>query len=336
MIAKIETQTKFTTRMARFEDLDAVIELLNAYSQNLFGTRSFKAEDLGAEWKLDNYSPETHIRIAENGQKDLAGYMEFWDLTRPLVLMQGWLRIHPNASTRDLAPTLLSWCEERALQRLSDSPDGARVALRIAVPLKDTQQVLALKQAGYESIRRFWRMHIDFTEPLPLPQWPAGIHVRTMQPGEEPKAITALRAAFHDHWGHVDVPFEEELARWLHFMKSGDWFDPSLWFFAMDGDEIAGFSYCKNHLEGEPNLGWVNQLGVLRPWRNRGLAYALLLHSLGELQRRGRSSAALGVDASSLTGATRLYEKAGMRPDERYTMDVYEKELRPGEDLTTH
>jgi len=41
----------------------------------------------------------------------------------------------------------------------------------------------------------------------------------------------------------------------------------------------------------------------------------------------------LGVDAQSLTGATRLYEKAGIRVERQY--DVYEKELRPGKDLSS-
>ena len=55
---------------------------------------------------------------------------------------------------------------------------------------------------------------------------------------------------------------------------------------------------------------------------------ALLLHAFEEFRRRGKTSVGLGVDASSLTGATKLYEKAGMHVDER--VDIYEKELRPG------
>ena len=39
------------------------------------------------------------------------------------------------------------------------------------------------------------------------------------------------------------------------------------------------------------------------------------------------------MDAQSLTGATRLYERAGMRPLVHY--DSYEKELRPGVELST-
>jgi ribosomal protein S18 acetylase RimI-like enzyme len=81
-------------------------------------------------------------------------------------------------------------------------------------------------------------------------------------------------------------------------------------------------------------MGWVNSLGVRRPWRRKGVAEALLYHAFAELRRRGRTGVSLGVDASSLTGATRLYEKVGMR-EIRQTI-FFEKELRPGADLATY
>jgi hypothetical protein len=58
---------------------------------------------------------------------------------------------------------------------------------------------------------------------------------------------------------------------------------------------------------------------------------ALLKHSFVELYRRGKTEVGLGVDADSLTGATRLYEKAGMFVARQY--DLFVKELRPGKDL---
>jgi ribosomal protein S18 acetylase RimI-like enzyme len=84
---------------------------------------------------------------------------------------------------------------------------------------------------------------------------------------------------------------------------------------------------------GDPDLGYVNTLGVVRPWRRRGVALALLHHSFRELAERGKRRVALGVDGSSLTGAVRLYEKAGMHIARERVM--FEKELRPGRDLTT-
>ncbi len=72
-------------------------------------------------------------------------------------------------------------------------------------------------------------------------------------------------------------------------------------------------------------------MGVLREWRKHGLGLALLRHSFDEFYRRGAKSAGLGVDAENLTGATRLYEIAGMRV---WRVNcTYEFELRAGKDL---
>lgn len=80
-------------------------------------------------------------------------------------------------------------------------------------------------------------------------------------------------------------------------------------------------------------MGWVGTLGVRRPWRRKGVALALLHHSFAAFQGIGKQRAGLGVDASSLTGATRLYEKAGMHVARQF--DRYEKVLRPGRDIST-
>jgi ribosomal protein S18 acetylase RimI-like enzyme len=57
----------------------------------------------------------------------------------------------------------------------------------------------------------------------------------------------------------------------------------------------------------------VAALGVRRPWRGRGLGRALLLHTFGEFHRRGVTRISLGVDSENPTGATKLYESAGMQ-----------------------
>ncbi len=75
----------------------------------------------------------------------------------------------------------------------------------------------------------------------------------------------------------------------------------------------------------------VETLGVRRAWRDCGLGKALLLHAFGAFHRRGKHAVRLYVDSQNLTGATRLYERAGMHV-ERELVD-YEKELRPGIEL---
>jgi ribosomal protein S18 acetylase RimI-like enzyme len=48
--------------------------------------------------------------------------------------------------------------------------------------------------------------------------------------------------------------------------------------------------------------------------------------------KRGLRKVSLGVDGENLTGALKLYEKAGMYVHRQF--DLYEKELRPGEELS--
>jgi len=115
-------------------------------------------------------------------------------------------------------------------------------------------------------------------------------------------------------------------------MTKYDGFDPTLWFLAMDGDEIAGISLCRPYAYDDPDMGFVNVLAVRRPWRKRGLGLALLRHSFNEFYHRGKRKVGLGVDAQNLTGALHLYEKAGMHVHRQF--DSYEKELRAGREIS--
>jgi ribosomal protein S18 acetylase RimI-like enzyme len=101
-----------------------------------------------------------------------------------------------------------------------------------------------------------------------------------------------------------------------------------LWVIAWDGNEIAGFSLNRFRM----GIGWVGTLGVRRPWRKKGLGLALLRHSFGEFYKRGMKTIGLGVDASNPTGATRLYQGAGMYIASEFI--TYDKELRAGKALT--
>lgn len=90
---------------------------------------------------------------------------------------------------------------------------------------------------------------------------------------------------------------------------------------------MTGFSLNRYRM----GIGWVRTLGVRRPWRKKGLGLALLQYSFGEFYKRGKSTIGLGVDASNPTGATRLYQRAGMYIASEFV--TYEKELRASRSL---
>ncbi|MBA2289143.1 MAG: GNAT family N-acetyltransferase [Chloroflexia bacterium] len=158
----------------------------------------------------------------------------------------------------------------------------------------------------------------------PSPAWPDGIEVQTLVAGEGERLFySTLEEAISDHWGHVPTSF----VSWKNRrMRHG--FDPGVWFLAVADSEPAGAAICSI----SENIGWVDSLGVRRPWCKRGVGLALLQHAVGEFRRRGLQRVALGVDAASPTGATRLYERAGLTVAQQHA--TYAKELRPGIALT--
>jgi mycothiol synthase len=204
--------------------------------------------------------------------------------------------------------------------------------MRMTTVNTNESAIRLFKKRGATLVRRYWDMRIDLADELAQPVLPEGLRLITYDQFNDLEAVyRADDEAFQDHWGYVQEPFEIGFPKWAHWMTDPAVFDPKLWFLVMDGDELAGLALNREKSDEDPEMGWVRVLAVRRPWRRRGLGLALLLHSFAALKQRGKKSAGLGVDSGSLTGATRLYEKAGMRVLRVY--DSFEIEMRPGREL---
>lgn len=179
-----------------------------------------------------------------------------------------------------------------------------RIHNAVLAPDRDAAELLSAR--GYREVRRFWEMTIELGDELPpVPELPDGLRIEPF--GDEAAAAfhAALEESFAEHWGHRPEPFEEWWER--HLSKPDH--DPSLWALVRDGPEVAGVIRNDPRRSGG---GWVGALGVRAAWRGRGVGRALLVHAFREFHRRGERRVGLGVDSENATGATRLYESAGM------------------------
>ncbi len=331
----------YTARPVTLDDAEAAAELSNAYNIALTGRPSIEAGEIRSDWSQStmNVATNTLAVFAPSGAmagvpaSTMAGLAEVWD-SEPHVRHFVFAEVHPAHQGLGIGAALAGWAEARGRQLLPSAPDGARVILRQFKMNADEAAAALLRDQGYTVVRHNLRMTIDFDGPPHPPVAPAGLIIRPFIRNLEERAlIMAVREAFRDHWGDVETPFEQDYAEWLHFMETSPTCDPSLFFVAVDGDEIAGTALGQTAWAEDPGAGWIYGLGVRRPWRRRGVALALLQQCFVEFYNRGKQRAKLGVDADSLTGATRLYEKAGMRMERQF--DAYEKVLRPGKDLST-
>jgi mycothiol synthase len=316
----------FLLRTPTMNDLEAVFELINVTDLADDDMPDHTLDELRTYWQSPDWNLATDAWTVVTPEGQLVGYADTEYEGYGKIF--SFIRVLPQYRKRGIETRLLQLVQERARRHLAEVPIDMRVALYNWFSHADKTMAPLLEQEGFKYVRSFWRMERVMDKAPQAPQWPAGITVRTLVAGKEERAVFEMfEEAFQDHWGHTPTSFEE----WTRWRFKSESFDPALWFLAFAGDELIGASVCR--YERELDLGWVGQLAVLRTWRRKGLAMALLLHSFAEFYRRGIYKVGLGVDSQNLTGATRLYERAGMHVALQH--DTYEKELRPGKEPGT-
>jgi GNAT superfamily N-acetyltransferase len=334
-MAAPQLKEKYLLRPVTPADAPAVTDLVNAFSQATSGITEMVPGEVATFWQTPGLDRENDLRVIAAGDGQLLGYAEALTWQDPPVHPHIWMRVHPAAAETEAPALLFDWALERCWQALERVPVGLRVSITTFIVSGFEPFRRLFTQRGFEVIRHSFDMKIDMHSAPPAPLWPAGIEIKALNVEKDfARFYQAHNEAFADHFGHQEEDFETGMARLRHMLvEDKENFDPSLWFLAIDGDQVAGYAICRLSREDAEPSGWVSILGVRRAWRKRGLGLALLHHTFGEFYRRGWRQAGLSVDASSLTGAVQLYERAGMSVARRY--DRYEKELRAGKELMT-
>lgn len=283
-------------------DAVLVAELVNDDERWLGRPGTVEDSDVRSWWLRTDLASDSWL-LEEDGRALAVGWMEVHDGTG-----FGGSCVRPGAKGRGIGTLLVRVTESAARDR------GAARMLQHA-PGEDTLAQALLERHGYRAARRHHEMVIEMEAAPPEPaELPGGLALDRFREEDARELHDAIGEAFADEWGFVAMPFE----RWWE-LRHGD--DHSLWFVVRDGDRIAAYARCETGRGG----GYVGMLGVRRAHRRRGLGRALLLAAFGEFWRRGTPRVSLGVDSENATGATRLYEQAGMRVES--TDLTFEKEL---------
>jgi mycothiol synthase len=296
----------FSVRRVTLDDAPAIDELITAADVAVQGWSESSVPELLGWWRMMDLEHSSWVLHDGDSVAAYAAGFAHGDTFE----LDGF--VHPDYEGRGLGAWLLARAEERARQL-------GKPKLYTFSLAADKQAHRLFEQCGMRDLRRYYRMAIDLEAAPPEPEWPDGLRLDTFERDDAEQFHSAMGEAFADEWNFVRMPFEE----WheLRLVKDPD-FDPTLWFIVRDGDEIAAV------MRNEPDrsgAGFVGAIGVRKPWRKRGIALALLQHAFAEFYRRGKRRVALGVDAENPTGATRLYERAGMQV--AFEVVTYGKEL---------
>ncbi|HET9908828.1 MAG TPA: GNAT family N-acetyltransferase [Anaerolineales bacterium] len=297
---------RYFVRPAKPEDIEAVHDLVAKQHAADYGQALRTLDDLRNIWQNINIETDTCTAHADG---HLAGYAELLEGDSPYIYLA-------ERGNVDLAFQLLRILEDKAVGHRAE-----KVKLFTKISERNNTLLQLFASNGYRSNLSFIMMELEMDAPPPAPEPVEGITIRTFVRGQDEQGTyQADEEAAEDKGYHTPLSFEDWSKRMRMEKES---FDPTLWFLAFEGNEIAGAAL--NVYDRETNLGWVDHLSVRRAWRRRGIGRALLLHSFGEFYRRGIRRVKLNVDSKSLTNAPRLYEQVGMKTIQQY--HIYTKEI---------
>jgi len=298
----------YSVRPATGSDLDAMLEIANAYDLKDLGEPDTAREHLADSWRVAGFDAEGDTWLVHGPGAVPAAF----GLVEPTSsdVLESFGRVHPRHRGFGLGGFLVTSMEARAAQR-------GTARLHNAVSATDAAAAAILERRAYELVRHFWHMEgsLQGRSAAPAPV-PGGFTIRPAGASDERAAWSAIEEAFIDHWSWASEPFEE----WIAFTRSAG----ERILVAVEGSEVAGAVT----LRAMDDVGWVGELAVRRPWRGRGLGEALLRSAFAELRTLGARSVRLNVDADNRTGATRLYERVGMHVRREWL--VYEKRFGAG------
>jgi GNAT superfamily N-acetyltransferase len=314
-------------------DVPELVDLFNRISEQMLGIQDHSIEELRSDLQTPGFNLAQDSKVVRSPTDKIVGYQDVF-ATDPIPFRPDiWGGIDPAHIGLGIGTYLLRWAIDRARHVLDKVPPDVRVSARAWTPAGWQPGTDLLKSQNFSILRHYFDMRIDMVSPPEPPILPRGIEIRPIRfPDEVEDWFRAFDDSFADHFGYVQQPFEQSFEQFKHHALNHPAHDPDLWQVAVEGSEIAGVYLGRKHSDEDPQYGYIHLLGVRRPWRNRGIGLGLLKHAFNEYWQRGQKTVLLIVDSGSLTGAVRLYEKAGMRNFRKIT--AYELELRPGRDIS--
>lgn len=277
--------------------------------------------------------PWNDLAVDTVGVRDQDGALVAWALVDRLpgsdqrsvrVVLHGG--VHPAWRQRGIGCSVLQWQAARAHERLAQSE--ARVVGRIICDVAEAEppgHARLLVREGFAPVRYFTVLRRDLREPIPEVELGADIRIVPYTDDLDDATRIAHNDSFRDHWGSE----EQSPEAWA---QGRDGFSPEWSFLAVTGagpdQRVVGYELATRSEVEWPvagyTFGYTELLGVVRDYRGRGLAVALLARAMEEFRAAGMEYAALDVDSENPSGAYALYERLGYSKQHTETLYAIE------------
>lgn len=226
--------------------------------------------------------------------------------------------VHPDFRRRGLGSRVLDFTEARGVERNVAIGDDVPAFLEAFSNEHWADRRVLFESRGYTPIRYYDDMRRPLSDPIPAAPLPPQLEFRQWSPVLDAVFRDAHNEAFRDHWGSEPLT----PSGWQHYVSGSPAFRGDLSYGVFDTDRIVG--YCTAyHVAEDAQVtgrleGWLGQIGVLREWRGRGVATAVMCQVMRVMADAGFEDACLDVDSENPSGAVGLYERLGFSRRERW------------------
>jgi ribosomal protein S18 acetylase RimI-like enzyme len=286
------------TRHPRQEDAQRVLDLVQACDTAEYGEPDTDMQDLLYDWQQVDLAQDA--LLIEDSVGDVIAYAAVIPYRDGLRLD---LYLHPNGGADNLKASLLGDLEKRARSRLKMDPELHSGHLMTHLAHRNARERDFFERAGYRPVCYYFQMrHMQEGPPEPF-EWPAGISVRTFNPGADDQPVYEFVQEAFRRPDRDPATIDD----WRDFMMRPGSFLPELWKLAFTGKQLVGTCLSFEYEEE----GWVRQLAVASELRRQGLGSALLRDAFRMFYMRGQARVALSV-ASDNPNAIHFYQQLGM------------------------
>ncbi|MEX1093065.1 MAG: GNAT family N-acetyltransferase [Acidimicrobiia bacterium] len=314
-------------RPVRLEDASDIHQLTRRWESYWKAPLVTPLHEVEEELTAPHMDLERHTRGVWDGDRMVA-YGRIWHRPSGVTLERAYLqgRVDPEYRGRGVGRELLGWQVESATGILEDVEAPIPRFMRADEWdwIEETHRMY--RRFGMEPVRYFTEMVKPLdrraeSEPAP------GIEIVPYDRSLDASALDALNRSFADHWGSSPT----DMASYQHRLE-GQGVALDLSFLALFEGQVVGVSLNAHFPEDEELLGrrdgWVESLGVVKEWRRKGVATALLTASFNAFLEAGFTHAALGVDTENPNDALKLYTGLGFETTHRSITSELEVKAR--------
>lgn len=281
------------------------------------------ADDTGEHWNAEDLAEWWVNDLVDLRRDSLAvraadGTLVAWATVLALPTFRGAVRVdlearvHPAWRGRAVGRALLAWQLARGQEVHEERHPGSPAVLAVAAPTTMPGLEGLLRRAGLRQERWYFSMERPLTEPVDAPVV-EGLDLVPFAWERDEEVRQAHNVAFTEHHGSA----ERDATTWRTLFTGQRSFRPDLSVLAVADGAVVGYALAYVYEADSRATGYdevhLGQIGVLPPFRGRGVASAVIAAVLRAAADDGCRQAGLEVDSANVTGAVGVYERLGFR-----------------------